>query len=63
MVEKHTDDVFRHWLLGFGSGDLTVRTAGTNSKQFEVPNILRIGRKLNLIQQMLQEREVVGGKA
>ena len=63
MVEKHTDDVFRHWLLGFGSGDLTVRTAGTNSHQFEVVNVLRIGRKLELIQQMLQEREVVGGKA
>lgn len=63
MVEKHTDDVFRHWLLGFGSGDLTVRTAGTNSQQFEAANVLRIGRKLAMIQQMLQEREVVGGKS
>jgi hypothetical protein len=63
MVEKHTDDVFRHWLLGFGSGDLTVRTAGTNSQQFEVANVLRIRRKLQLIQQMLQEREVVRGKS
>jgi hypothetical protein len=63
MVEKHTDDVFRHWLLGFGSGDLTVRTAGTNAQQFEVANVLRIGRKLELIQQMLQEREVVRGKS
>jgi hypothetical protein len=62
MVEKHTDDLFRHWLLGFGSGDLTVRTAGTNSQQFDVVNVLRIRRKLGLIQQMLQEREVVGGK-
>lgn len=60
MVEKHTDDLFRHWLLGFGSGDLTVRTGGTNSQQLEVVNVLRIGRKLNLIQQMLQERAVVG---
>src|SRR5262245_191822 len=31
-VEKHRDDVFRHWLLGFGSGDLTMRTSGTNSQ-------------------------------
>jgi hypothetical protein len=61
MVEKHTDDVFRHWLLGFGSGDLTVRTAGTNSQQFQAANVLRIGRKLELIQQMLQEREVARG--
>jgi hypothetical protein len=61
MVEKHTDDLFRHWLLGFGSGDMTVRTAGTNAQQFEVANVLRVGRKLGLIRQMLQERAVVGG--
>jgi hypothetical protein len=63
MVEKHVDDVFRHWLLGFGSGDLTVRTAGTNAQQFDVVNVLRVNRKLALIQQMLQEREVVRGQS
>ena len=62
-VEKHTDDIFRHWLLGFGSGDLTVKTSGTNAAQFEIPNVLFINRKLKLIQRMLLEREVVGGKA
>jgi hypothetical protein len=61
LVEKHVDDLFRHWLLGFGSGDMTVRTAGTNSQQFDVVNVLRIGKKLELIRQMLQERAVVGG--
>lgn len=60
-VEKHRDDVFRHWLLGFGSGDLTVRAAGTNSQQFEIPNVLNVNRKLALIQRLLQERQVVGG--
>jgi len=62
-VEKHTDDIFRHWLLGFGSGDLTVKTSGTNAAQFEIPNVLFINRKLELIRRMLLEREVVGGKA
>jgi hypothetical protein len=61
MVEKHTDDLFRHWLLGFGSGDMTVPTAGTIAQQIEVANVLRVGRKLGLIRQMLQERAVVGG--
>ena len=61
-VEKHTDDVFRHWLLGFGSGDLTVKTSGTNAAQFEIPNVILINRKLELIRRMLLEREVVGGK-
>ena len=37
------------------------RTAGTNAQQFEVVNVLRIRRKLALIQQMLKERAVVGG--
>jgi hypothetical protein len=59
-VEKHKDDVFRHWLLGFGSGDLTVRVAGTNAQQFEIPNVLGVNRKLELIQRMLKERQVVG---
>jgi hypothetical protein len=62
-VEKHTDDLFRHWLLGFGSGDLTVKTSGTNAAQFEIPNVIFINRKLELIRRMLLEREVVGGKA
>ena len=61
-VEKHTDDVFRHWLLGFGSGDLTVKTSGTNAAQFEIPNVLFINRKLALIHRMLLERKVVGGQ-
>jgi hypothetical protein len=59
-VEKHTDDLFRHWLLGFGSGDLTVRTSGTNAAQFEIPNVIFINQKLELIRRMLLEREVVG---
>ncbi|WZO98764.1 hypothetical protein EP7_000352 [Isosphaeraceae bacterium EP7] len=63
VVEKHRDDVFRHWLLGFGSGDLTVRTSGANTRQIEVHNVMRADRKLALIRRMLQEREVVGGRS
>jgi hypothetical protein len=58
-VEKHRDDVFRHWVLGLGSGDLTVKTAGMNAAQFEVPNVLDVDRKLERIKRALQEREVV----
>jgi hypothetical protein len=61
VVEKRRSDLFRHWILGIGSGDLMVKTAGTNSQQFQMPNVLFIGSKLQLIQQMLQQREVVGG--
>ncbi len=61
VVERHRDDLFRHWLLGFGSGDLTVLTGGANPQQFAWPNVLGIGYKLRRIHTMLQEREVVRG--
>jgi hypothetical protein len=61
VVEKKRSDLFRHWLLGIGSGDLTVKTGGANSQQFQMPNVLFVGTKLQMIQQMLQQREVVRG--
>jgi hypothetical protein len=59
VVGKRRSDLFRHWLLGFGSGDLYVKTAGATAQQFEIHNVLFVGNKLQLIQQMLQTREVV----
>jgi len=61
VVAKRRSDPFRHWLLGFGSGDLLVKTAGAHAQQFEMQNVLFVGNKLQLIQQMLQTREVVSG--
>jgi hypothetical protein len=61
VVAKRRSDLFRHWLLGFGSGDLVVKTAGAVSQQFEMHNILFVGDKLQRVVQMLQTREVVGG--
>ena len=62
MVQKRRDDLFRHWVLGIGSGDLIVKTGGVNAQQFDMPNVLFVGRKVKLIQQMLQEREVITGQ-
>ncbi len=61
VVAKRRSDLFRHWLLGFGSGDLLVKTAGAHAQQIEMHNVLSVGNKLQLIQQMLQTREVVTG--
>jgi hypothetical protein len=61
VVAKRRSDLFRHWLLGVGSGDLLVKTAGANAQQFEMHNVLFVGSKVQLIQEMLQTREVVGG--
>jgi hypothetical protein len=48
-------------VLGLGSGDRVVKT-GANAQQFDMPNVLFVGRKVKLIEQMLQEREVVSGQ-
>jgi hypothetical protein len=61
VVEKRRSDLFRHWLLGLGSGDLYVKTSGANAQHFEMHNVLFVGNKLQLVQQMLQTREVVAG--
>jgi hypothetical protein len=61
VVAKRRSDLFRHWLIGFGSGDLLVKTAGANTQQFEMHNVLFVGKKLEQIQEMLKTREVVGG--
>jgi len=60
--QRHRDDMFRHWLLGFGTADLTVFTSGANAQQLEMPNVMNIGRKLELINTMLQELEVTKGR-
>jgi hypothetical protein len=60
-LEKKRDELFRHWLLGFGSGDLVIRTGGSNPRTYELPNVLFVGSKLAMAQRMLQERQVVKG--
>lgn len=62
VVQKKQDDLFRHWILGMGSGDLVVTTGGANAQTFEIPNVVFIGQKIRVIEQMLQEREVVHGQ-
>jgi hypothetical protein len=60
-IQKQRSDLFRHWILGLGSGDLIVKTAGANAQEFHMPNVLFIGRKVNDIEEMLRQRQVVGG--
>jgi hypothetical protein len=61
VLKRHRDDLFRHWLLGFGTADLTVFTSGANAQQIEMPNVLGVGAKMDLINTMLQELEVTKG--
>ncbi len=62
-IEKHRDDLFRHWVLGLGSGDLTVRTSGAQAHVFEMHNVLNVSSKLREIEDMQRERPTVQGKS
>ncbi len=59
--EKQRDDIFRHWLLGFFSGDLIVKTAGAERETIRLPNVLWIGWRLEELQKLLAEKSVVAG--
>jgi hypothetical protein len=52
VIEKQRSDLFRHWILGLGSGDLIIRTAGADRHEFRLQNVLFIGRKLPRIEDM-----------
>jgi hypothetical protein len=54
-LEKQRSDLFRHWILGLGSGDLIVKTTGAQSHHFEMPNVLFIGRKMQRIEDMVRK--------
>lgn len=54
-LEKHRDDVLRHWLLGLGSGDLRIRTSGATREQIDLPNVLFIGSKVEAVQRLIAE--------
>lgn len=61
-IQKQRSDLFRHWILGLGSGDLIVNTAGAQSHHFDMANVLFLGRKVREIEEMLRSRQVVAGQ-
>jgi hypothetical protein len=52
-VYKLRDDLFRHWVLGLGSGDMRIATSGAKHAEVTVPNVLWIGGKLTRIEQLV----------
>jgi hypothetical protein len=55
-VEKKRDDLFRHWVLGLGSGDMHVATTGARKADFVVHNVLFVGAKLKRIETLVAMR-------
>jgi hypothetical protein len=58
-LEKKRDDLFRHWLLGAGSGDLVIRTGGANPQKYQLANVLFVGPKLVRAERLMRERQVI----
>ncbi len=58
VVTKQRSDMFRHWILGFGSGDLIVRPAGL-AHPLEFDNVLNVGYVLARIETMVKEKVIV----
>lgn len=57
--EKQRDDLFRHYILGFGSGDLIVRTSGAERQEIKIHNVLGIGWKLKQVEDVIREKSMV----
>lgn len=53
LVEERADDYFRHYLLGLGSGDLTINTSGAKSDVIHIHNVLFANRKMKVIQRLV----------
>jgi hypothetical protein len=58
-IQKQRSDLFRHWILGLGSGDLIVNTSGAQVHHFDLPNVLFVGKKVKEIENMLRSMPVV----
>jgi hypothetical protein len=53
VFEKHRQDLFRHWILGFGSGDIQISTTGARRETLNIPNVLFVDAKVGEIQKMI----------
>ena len=53
VFEKHRQDLFRHWVLGLGSGDIQISTTGARRETVSIPNVLFVDAKVGEIQKMI----------
>ncbi len=53
VFEKHREDLFRHWIIGMGSGDIQISTTGARRETMYIPNVLFVNSKIDAIQRMI----------
>src|SRR5262249_33602658 len=54
-AEKRRTDLFRHWVLGFGAGDLIIKIP-SQALQIELPNVLFVGTRVTQIANLMRTR-------
>lgn len=52
-LEKQKGDLFRHYILGLGSGDLIVKTTGASQDHYDLSNVLFINKKVQQIEDLI----------
>jgi hypothetical protein len=58
MVRKRRSDLFRHWILGLGAGDLVIDIPN-QSQEIVLPNVLFVGSKVQLVADLMKVRPIV----
>jgi hypothetical protein len=56
-AEKRRTDLFRHWILGFGAGDLIIKVP-SQSLQIELPNVLFVNKRVIEIANLMKTKPV-----
>jgi len=57
-AEKRRTDLFRHWVLGLGAGDLIIKIP-SQSLQIELPNVLFVSRRVTQIANLMKTKPVL----
>jgi hypothetical protein len=56
-VRKRRSDLFRHWILGLGAGDLIINVPNQN-KEMVLPNVLFVARRVQQIADVMKVRPI-----
>ncbi len=57
-VQKRRTDLFRHWILGLGAGDLIIKVP-TQNVQIELPNVLFVSHRVQQISDLMKTKPVL----
>jgi hypothetical protein len=57
-VEKRRTDLFRHWILGFGAGDLIIKVP-SQALEIEQPNVMFVSQRVAEISDLMKTKPVM----